>query len=269
MKLSETSMIENYFLSGREFMVELKQGDCLELMKNIPDGSVDMILCDLPYGTTACKWDNVIPFEPLWEQYKRVIKPNGSVVLFGSEPFSSRLRLSNLKWYKYDWIWEKNRPTGFQHAKNMPLKAHEDIIVFSLGKMGHKNLLKNKRMKYNPQGIQECFLVQKSSTNRFGNIAGKRPSHKQYTIQTEKNYPKSILRFPKEDKGRLHPTQKPVALLEYLIKTYTNVGETVLDNCMGSGSTGVACVNTGRNFIGIELDEHYFEISKNRLGELL
>lgn len=173
--------------------------------------------------------------------------------------------MSNISWYKYDWIWEKNRPTGFQHAKNMPLKLHEEVIVFSPGKMGHKNLLKNKRMEYNPQGIHECFLTRKSSPNRFGNIAGKRPSHKEYTTQTQTNYPKSILKFDKEDKCRLHPTQKPVALLEYLIKTYTNAGDTVLDNCAGSMSTVIACLNTSRNCIAIEKDENYFNIGCERV----
>ena len=247
-------------------MIDIKQGDCLELMKDIPDGSIDMILCDLPYGTTDCKWDNIIPFELLWEQYERIIKNNGSIVLFGSEPFSSFLRMSNLKNYKYDWIWKKNRPTGFQHAKNMPLKEHENILVFSKGSMGHKNLLGNKRMIYNPQGIEQCYHVSHASPNRFGNIVGKRPSHKEYTIQTETGYPRTILEFNKDDKNKLHPTQKPVALLEYLIKTYTNENDIVLDNCMGSGSTGVACQNTNRNLIGFELDEHYFQIAKERLG---
>lgn len=249
--------------------IKLWQGDCLELMKNIPDKSIDMVLCDPPYGTTACKWDSVIPFEPMWKQLNRIIKSNGAICLFGSEPFSSALRMSNIKHYKYDWVWRKNRPTGFQHAKNMPLKEHENIIVFSMGSMGHKKLLGDKRLKYNPQGIESCCIVTHSSNNRFGNIVGKRPSHKEYTIQTETNYPKTILEFSKENKNNLHPTQKPVALLEYLIKTYTNERETVLDFTMGSGSTGVACENTNRNFIGIELDKDYFNIAQERINKAL
>ena len=239
-------------------MIELKKGDCLELMKNIPDGSIDMILCDLPYGTTVCNWDNVIPFEPLWEQYKRIIKPNGAVVLFGSEPFSSKLRLSNLKWFKYDWIWKHGRCSNFAQAPYMALKEHEIVSVFSGG--GCYKTAK-ERMKYNPQGIRSCYIKQKGKGH-----SDLRPSKviQNDFMQTKTNYPKSVLEFHKEQ-ARFHPTQKPVALLEYLIKTYTDEGETVLDNCMGSGSTGVACVNTGRNFIGIELDDHYFSVAKERI----
>ena len=242
----------------------LLQGDCLELMKQIPNGSIDMILCDLPYGTTACRWDSVIPIDKLWKEYRRIIKSNGVIVLFGSEPFSTRLRSAALDLYKYDWIWVKNHSTGFQHAKNMPMKKHENISVFSPGGMGHKRLLGNRRMTYNPQGIVEENHIRKTTKNKFGSIAGKRPSQKEFFIQECSNYPESVLNYPKESNA-VHPTQKPVALLEYLIKTYTNPGETVLDNCMGSGSTGVACVNTGRDFIGIELDPHYFEVAKQRI----
>lgn len=244
--------------------MKLLQGDCLELMKSIPDKSIDMILCDLPYGTTACKWDSVIPVDDLMEQYLRIAKSNGVIALFGSEPFSTKLRFSALDLYKYDWIWVKNHSTGFQHAKNMPLKKHEIISIFSTGSMGHKRLLGERRMTYNPQGIVEVNKMQKSGKNKFGNIAGKRPSQKDYFFQEYSNYPESVLYYPKESKT-IHPTQKPVPLLEYLIKTYTNEGETVLDNCMGSGSTGVACVHTGRDFIGMELDEHYFSIAKERI----
>lgn len=245
--------------------IKLYQRDCLELMKDIPDGSVDMILTDPPYGTTACKWDSVIPFEPMWEHLERIIKPNGAICFFGSEPFSSALRMSNIKKYKYDWVWRKNRPTGFQHAKNMPLKEHENIMVFSLGSMGHEKLLGNKRLKYNPQGIESCYFVNHSSANRFGNVVGKRPSQKEYTVQTETNYPKTILEFPKDDKNKLHPTQKPVALLEYLIRTYTREGETVLDFTAGSMSTVIACINTNRSCIAIEKDENYFNIGCDRV----
>lgn len=246
--------------------VQLLQGNCLELMKDIPDGSVDMVLADPPYGTTACKWDTCIPFEPLWDQYKRVIKSGGVIALFGSEPFSSRLRMSNIKWFKYDWIWHKNTCTGFQHAKNMPLKDYEIVSVFSPSSMGHKSLLGDRRMTYNPQGITVTNKERGGGLRRFGNVIGKRPSHKERYVQEAEGYPKAVLNFANNEKD-LHPTQKPVALLEYLIRTYTNEGETVLDNVMGSGSTGVAAVNTGRSFIGMELDTGYFETACKRISE--
>ena len=234
-------------------MVELLQGDCLELMKNIPDGSVDMILCDLPYGITACKWDSVIPFEPLWEQYKRIIKDNGAICLFGSEPFSTLLRYSNLKMYRYDWIWEKEQGANFMLCKYQPYKVHEIISVFS-----------KKTHIYLPQMTEGTPYISGKGTS--GAIT--RNVKKIQTKNSGTRYPRSIQRFNTEkSKGSFHPTQKPVALLEYLIKTYTNEGETVLDNCMGSGSTGVACINTNRNFIGIELDKKYFDIAKNRIEE--
>jgi site-specific DNA-methyltransferase (adenine-specific) len=231
------------------------QGDCLEVMKGIPDGSIDLILCDLPYGTTACKWDTVIPFEPLWAQYKRVIKGNGAIVLFGSEPFSSALRMSNIKQYKYDWVWDKITGRGHLVAKIRPMAQHENIIVFGQGKI-----------QYNPQMIlmdkpQRGKSMESSRTSIMG---GKTTGKSEAIIRTHK-YPKTIITQGVDGKY-VHPTQKPVALLEYLIKTYTNEGETVLDNCMGSGSTGVACVNTGRNFIGIELDEGYFKIATDRIN---
>lgn len=245
--------------------MQLMQGDCLELMKQIPDGSIDMILCDLPYGTTDCKWDSVIPIDVLWNEYRRIIKSNGVIALFGSEPFSSKLRTNALDLYKYDWVWVKNSSAGFPHAKNMPLKKHENICVFSTGSMGHANLLHEKRMTYNPQGIIRIDKQQKNGKMRYRNVVGQRPSHKDLFVQEYTNYPNSVLYYNKD--GNIHPTQKPVALLEYLIKTYTNEGETVLDNCMGSGSTGVACVNTRRDFIGIELDKGYFEIAKKRIED--
>ena len=230
---------------------ELWQGDCLELMKDIPDKSVDMILCDLPYGTTACKWDSVIPFEPLWEQYKRIIKDNGAIVLFGSEPFSTELRHSNLKMFKYDWIWEKEQGANFMLCKYQPYKVHEIISVFS-----------KKTHLYIPQMTEGKPYVSGKGTS--GDI-----TNNVIKVQTKnegKRYPRSIQRFNTDkSKGSLHPTQKPVALLEYLIKTYTNEGETVLDNCMGSGSTGVACINTNRKFIGIELTPRYFKMAKQRI----
>lgn len=249
--------------------IDLQHGDCLELMKNIPDKSVDMVLCDLPYGTTDCKWDKRIPLEPLFQEYRRILKMGGVLALFGSEPFSTQLRTVGKDLYKYDWVWIKNCPTGFQHAKNMPLKTHEIISIFSTGSMGHKSLLGNKRMTYNPQGLIDCY-VECDGKRGFKGIVGKRPSHKDKVIQTKTGYPKSVLYFDNmckhlNNNNRLHPTQKPVDLLEYLIKTYTNPGETVLDNTMGSGSTGVACVNTGRNFIGIELDDHYYKVAVDRI----
>ena len=228
--------------------MQLIHGDCLEKMKEIPDKSIDMILCDLPYGTTACKWDSVIPFEPLWKQYNRVIKGNGAIVLFGSEPFSSQLRTSQMDKYKYDWVWKK-RPVNFLNAKIQPMREIENIMVFNT-------------KKYYPQGLVSCERVNKRSNSTETN--GK---HGLSNVSRFTNYPKQILEYIGE-RG-LHPTQKPVALLEYLIKTYTNEGETVLDNCMGSGSTGVACVNTGRDFIGIELDDNYFQIAEKRINDAM
>lgn len=225
----------------------------MDKMGTIPDKPIDMILCDLPYGTTACKWDVIIPFDALWAQYKRVIKDNGAIVLFGTEPFSSQLRLSCLDLFRYDWIWEKRNFVNFAAAKKQPLKIHETISVFS----------KNQSV-YNPQD-----LVYLGKTTRQGRKASQiingqeRPTE---YFQEFTGYPKSVLVCSRED-NQQHPTKKPVALLEYLIKTYTNEGETVLDNTMGSGSTGVACVNTGRYFIGIEKDEKYFEIAKNRIDD--
>jgi len=247
---------------------QLMYGDCLERMKEIPDRSIDMILCDLPYGSTDCKWDNIIPFDKLWINYNRILKLQGSVLLFGSEPFSSYIRMSNIKKYKYDWIWKKNNTTGFQHAKNMPLKDFEIISVFSNASMGHINLLGDKRMIYNPQGIIKIDKVSKNTKNKWGNIAGKRPSHKDVFITEFSNYPTMTLNFSK-DLNNFHSTQKPVALLEYLIKTYTDEEMLVLDNTMGSGSTGVACVNTNRKFIGIEMDDKYFEIASKRINDAI
>lgn len=247
----------------------LMLGNCLERMKEIPDGSVDMILTDLPYGTTACKWDSVIPFEPLWEQYKRVIKKNAAIVLFGAEPFSSYLRLSNITWFKYDWIWHKSKALGFTNAKNKPMNKHEIVSVFSEGTVANRS---ERRMPYNPQGlipygkvvsgIKSCKADSSEGGHKFA-----RPGHKESFVQEFTNYPTQILDFPNDGKTQ-HPTQKPVALLEYLIKTYTNEGETVLDSTMGSGSTGVATKNTNRKFIGIELDEGYFNIAKDRISEV-
>ena len=240
--------------------IKLLQGDCLELMKDIPDKSIDMILADLPYGTTACKWDTIINLEKLWKQYKRIIKDNGAIALFGSEPFSTELRHSNLPMFKYDWVWNKVNPFGFLDCKYRPLKSHEMVSVFSKGGCSNGSKVP---MKYNPQGL--VHRVKKMKNKLKSELLHSNPSKDEYT-SVATNYPKTIIEFKKDNDG-LHPTQKPVALLEYLIKTYTNEGETVLDNTMGSGSTGVACLNTNRNFIGIELDDKYFEIAKRRINE--
>ena len=244
--------------------VQLMHGDCLELMKSIPDGSIDLILADPPYGTTACKWDSVIPFEPMWEQLKRVIKPNGAIVLFGSEPFSSALRMSNIKEYKYDWVWIKDRPTGHMNAKTRPLKKHELIHIFSNGqaRAGGDN------MPYNPQGLTEVNAkrVESRTQQNDNHKYIRKATYKKEYSQQFSNYPNGILEFSRPNKPT-HPTQKPVDLLEYLIKTYTNEGETVLDFTIGSGSTGVAAKNTNRKFIGIELDQNYFDIAKKRIQE--
>ncbi len=235
-------------------MIDLRQGDCLELMKDIPDKSIDMILCDLPYGTTQNKWDSVIPLEPLWEQYKRIIKDNGVIVLTSQGIFTAKLILSNEKWFKYKWVWEKSKATNFLNAKKQPLRKHEDICVFY-----------NKQPKYNPQMTEgepyDKGIRKNQLTGSYGEF---NPVH----VKSEgKRYPTDVVYFKTaESEGKVyHSTQKPVELLEYLIKTYTIEGELVLDNCMGSGSTGVACINTNRNFIGIELDENYFNIAKERI----
>ena len=239
-------------------MIDLKCGDCLKLMKDISDKSIDMILCDLPYGTTQNRWDTVISLNDLWNQYKRIIKDDGAIVLFSQPPFDKILACSNLKMFRYEWIWQKENSTGFLNAKKMPLKIHENILVFY-----------KKLPTYNPQmrlGFKPYKPYKRHNLSRHSTNYG---DYKQ-GYPTESNgerYPIDIINFQRE--AGLHPTQKPVALLEYLIKTYTNQSEIVLDNCMGSGSTGVACVNTNRNFIGFELDENYFNIAKTRINNAL
>lgn len=244
--------------------IDLRKGDCLELMRALPGASVDMILCDLPYGTTACKWDSVIPFTSLWVQYRRLIKDNGAIVLTASQPFTTALAGSNLEMFKYEWIWEKSVAGDCMNAKNKPMKKHENILVFSKGTTANRS---GRKMPYFPQGLRATER-QRTGTD-YGATGGTfktpRPSHKPY-VQTTTGYPTSVVRF-KNDNEKLHPTQKPVALMEYLIRTYTNPGDTVLDNCMGSGTTGVACVNTGRNFIGMEMDAGYFAVAEKRIGE--
>ena len=240
----------------------LMLGDCLEMMQEIPDGSVDMVLCDLPYGTTACKWDSVIPFEPLWAQYKRVMLPHGAVVLTASQPFTTTLIASNLKMFKYCWVWEKSRPGDIFNAKNKPLKSHEDVCVFSNGTTANGS---SNRMPYYPQDVGVGGVVTNNPGDKEYAFKARRPSLKSSHVTHGSNYPRSIVRFPNPNKGSFHPTQKPVALMEYLIRTYTNDGEVVLDNCMGSGTTGIACINTGRCFIGIEKDPAYFETTALRI----
>jgi DNA modification methylase len=241
--------------------ISLLKGDCLELMGNIPDNSVDMILCDLPYGTTACKWDSVIPFEPLWAHYKRVIKRNGAIVLTAAQPFTSALVISNLRDFRYEWIWESNRAPNFVFGNKQPLKKHENICVFY-----SKQPTYNSQKSINPKGVEKRSFYAPSSTITGLEVNLNAPTKAKTGVNYEpdKLLAKSVIYFSKENKP-IHPTQKPVALMEYLIRTYTNEGETVLDNCMGSGTTGVACVNTNRKFIGIEKDEKYFDIASNRI----
>ena len=239
-------------------MLELNkiyEADCLEKMKEIDDKSIDMVLCDLPYGTTACKWDTIIPFEPLWKQYKRIIKDNGAIVLTASQPFTSALVMSNIKMFKYEWIWEKTRGTGFLTATKIPLKVSENILVFySKQPTYNPQKFKGKPYKAHPGGSKSNGIYgQNSSFLHKGNIKGEM-------------FPRNIIKF-KIERG-LHPTQKPVALFEYLIKTYTNEGDLVLDNCIGSGTTAVACINLKRNWIGIEKEEKYCNIANERIKNL-
>ena len=264
--------------------MKLLKGDCLELMKDIPDNSIDMVLTDPPYGTTACKWDSVIPFEPMWEQLKRITKDNGAICLFGSEPFSSALRMSNIKMFKYDWIWEKQRAANFFNAKSQPLKYHEIISVFSQNKHYYNP------QKYKVLEIEDILKMSKKELlnvfinkvyDKFGkidrrktltdkkdksNIYGKLRTSERFRDNGLRN-PKNIIKINTTTNTNVHPTQKPIPLMEYLIKTYTNENEIVLDFTMGSGSTGVACANLNRQFIGIEQDEKYFQIARARIDK--
>jgi site-specific DNA-methyltransferase (adenine-specific) len=238
-------------LIGSLELNRIYQMDCLEGMKLIPDKSIDMVLCDLPYGTTRNKWDSVIDLEKLWEQYERIIKDNGAIVLTAQTPFDKVLGVSNLKLLRYEWIWQKDAGTGFLNAKKMPLKDHENILVFY-----------KKTTTYNPQMTSgKPYVVKKS---HHGSNYGKDVIDEVITVNEGKRYPKTVLKFNR-DKDKFHPTQKPVALFEYLIRTYTNEGEIVLDNCMGSGTTAVAALRTGRNFIGFEIEPEYVEIANQRL----
>ena len=236
-------------------------GDCLDELPKIFDKNIDLVLTDPPYGTTQCKWDSVIPFEPMWNQLKRVIKDNGCIALFGSEPFSSYLRTSNIEWFKYDWVWQKSKATGYLNSKNRPLLKHEIVSTFY-----------NKQCVYNPQNLikKKTPTISKGNRGKKNNSSGEvyNKANKD-VLQLYKNYPLSIIQFNVDTKAEYHPTQKPVALLEYLIKTYTNENDTVLDFTMGSGSTGVACKNLNRNFIGIEKDKQYFDIAIDRIESTL
>ena len=236
--------------------IDLRQGDCLELMKDIPDGSIDMILCDLPYEQTHNDWDEIIPFNPLWKHYKRIIKNNGAIILFGNGIFTAKLMMSNTKMWRYNLIWQKTQPAGFLNAKKMPMRSHEDICVFY-----------KKLPTYNPQKTTGHARKVSKAEHKVGcKKTTNYGEHGLITYDSTERYPTSVWRFAKDvQKSALHPTQKPLALMEELIKTYTNEGDVVLDNCMGSGSTGVACINTGRKFIGMELDENYFNIAKERI----
>jgi site-specific DNA-methyltransferase (adenine-specific) len=234
--------------------INLFNGDCLGVMDNIPDGSVDLVLTDPPYGTTACAWDSIIPLEPMWSQLKRIIKPNGAIVLFGSQPFTTTLISSNIDMFKYCWVWEKNFSTNFLHAKRQPLRKTEDIIVWIKGTSFYYPI--------KTEGNPPTRSAKGSST---GNLWSGSSTHN-YVGGDTTRFPSNILKFDAHDpKKRLHPTQKPVPLMEYLIKTYSNEGDVILDNVMGSGTTGIACINTNRKFIGIEMDFEYFEMAKNRI----
>lgn len=241
---------------------ELHIGDCLEVMKSIPGGSVDLILCDLPYGTTACKWDSVIPFGPLWEQYRRISKPSAAIVLTAAQPFTTALIASNMREFSYTWVWDKKFAANFVQAKRMPLRVHEDVVVFC--KSG-------KMPAYFPQITQRDKPIKKGGNRQSAAIPIRQTETAAAFAASGKTYdekfPETIIEFNCREGRGLHPTQKPVALMEYLIRTYTNEGDTVLDNCMGSGTTGVACINTGRRFIGIEMDAGYFQVAQGRIME--
>lgn len=254
--------VGHFFIYGTDMTImDLRLGDCLVEMQSIADGSIDMILCDLPYGTTACKWDSIIPFEALWKQYKRILKKNGAIVLTASQPFTTALIASNMRDFRYCWVWDKvNKYTGALNANRMPLKRHEDIAVFYQAQPTYNKQWRNgrpfKSVNTNGHGMH----------TQYGNGAERR-----HTANDGRHNPCTVIEIKADNKLELglHPTQKPVALMEYLIRTYTNEGEVVLDNCMGSGTTGVACVNTGRNFVGIEKDPDYFAIAEQRINQAL
>lgn len=243
----------------------LYNGNCIDIMKTLEDKSIDLICCDLPFGITAAEWDKEIPMDLLWQEYNRLLKDNGTVLLFANGIFTAHVLSSNLKDYKYRWVWVKKNSTNFVHAKNRPMTKSEDILVFSKGAMGHISQLGDKRMTYNPQGLITVNKIRKDGKSNFTNtLAGKRPSHKDEFLVEYTNYPCDVLTdFPEVTPNKKrHTNEKPIELLSYLIRTYSNEGETVLDNCMGSGSCGIACKETNRNFIGIELNEEYFNKAK-------
>ena len=234
-------------------MVDLHLGDCLDILPTLPDDSIDMVMVDLPYGTTACKWDSIIPLDFLWEQYNRICKKNAAMLFTSAQPFTTTLASSNINNFRYEWIWEKPQGTNPMNAKVMPLKSHENILVFYRSKP-----------TYNPQmWYSTPYSGFSSDTSKIGEVYGNQQSKHRDNPEGSR-YPKTVLKF-KQEKG-LHPTQKPVGLMEYLIKTYTNEGDTVLDNTMGSGTTGVACVNCNRSFVGIEMDKKYYQISEERVN---
>ena len=235
--------------------------DCLEGMKRIPDESVDMILCDLPYGTTACKWDTIIPFETLWAEYERVIKSNGAIVLTAAQPFTSALVMSNPKWFKYEWVWEKTRFTGNLNAKIMPLRAHENVLVFGRGRINYYPI----KTQAPEHKIDRRKTINDSHVKAGGAYNNSKAFVNKRTRDDGTRYPTSVQVFKNPNNNSMHPTQKPVLLFEYLIKTYTNKGETILDNCMGSGTTAIACLNTDRQYIGFELDEGYYKMANKRI----
>lgn len=265
--------------------INLLRGDCLVEMNKITDGSVDLILCDLPYGTTdrkgveskgnnrLLKWDTVIPLDKMWDQYRRILKPLGVVVLTADQPFTSKLILSNLEWFKYEWIWKKRKTTGFLLANYRPMKCTEDVVIFSSGAAAAASR-NGGNMTYNPQGLVEKSVKKKNNVKRLGKFlhnpehmgSGNRLLHETEYEQKYTNYPSEIIEFGL-DQNVVHPTQKPVKLMEYLIRTYSNSGEVVLDNCMGSGTTGVAAVMSGRNFIGIEINQEFYDIAKQRIED--
>jgi site-specific DNA-methyltransferase (adenine-specific) len=248
-------------------MLELNtvhRGDCLEVMKLIDDKSIDMILCDLPYGTTACKWDAVIPFEPLWEQYKRISKDHAAIVLTGSQPFTSALVMSNVRWFKYCWVWYKNNPTGFHFAKTQPMRSYEDIAIFSFGRNKFNPIKRRSRITRNINGSMNCRNIYREKAGGMYEGMVRYPH-----VVNEICFPWNVVEFDVVPRatGTLHPTQKPVSLFEYLIRTYTDEGDCVLDNCAGSGTTGIACLNTNRRFILIEKDPHYCEVARKRIEQ--
>lgn len=245
----------------------IHNGDCLEVMRQLPDSSIDAIITDLPYGTTAIKWDTVIPLNEMWSCVRRVLKLGGVFVTTASQPFTTHLIASNLEWFKYEWIWEKPMSSGFLHAKNAPLKAHENIVVFSFGAIAHEGK-SAARMAYNPQMASgKPYKVNARNERRLKWGNAQRPSTKDFLqVNDGTRYPSSVLHFKNPNHKNYHPTQKPVELYEYLIRTYTSTNETVLDICMGSGTTGVAAINTGRRFIGIERESEYVDVAQRRIG---